>query len=75
MSSDPVSLGARVRALRRARAWTLEELAERSAVSRAMLSKIERGETSPTLVVAARESLREEFTRLGVQRILEGQDA
>lgn len=33
---------------------TLEELAERSGVSRAMLSKVERGEKNPTLVVAAR---------------------
>lgn len=50
----PEALGTRVRNLRRERAWTLEELAERSGVSRAMLSKIERGEKSPTLVVAAR---------------------
>jgi transcriptional regulator with XRE-family HTH domain len=33
---------------------TLEELAERSGVSRAMISKLERGEKNPTLVVAAR---------------------
>ena len=50
----PESLGPRVRELRRARRLTLEELARRSGVSRAMLSKIERGEASPTLIVAAR---------------------
>jgi transcriptional regulator with XRE-family HTH domain len=47
-------LGERVRALRRERGWTLELLAERSGVSRAMISKLERGEKNPTLVVAAR---------------------
>ncbi|MGI9048818.1 MAG: helix-turn-helix domain-containing protein [Rubrobacteraceae bacterium] len=49
-------LGTRVRGLRRERRLTLEALAERSGVSRAMLSKIERGEKNPTLVVAARIS-------------------
>ncbi|MEW6636926.1 MAG: XRE family transcriptional regulator [Actinomycetota bacterium] len=47
-------LGRRVRDLRRARGLTLEGLAERSGVSRAMISKVERGEKNPTLVVAAR---------------------
>ncbi|WP_273847599.1 helix-turn-helix domain-containing protein [Rubrobacter calidifluminis] len=47
-------LGARIRELRRVRDLTLVELAERSGVSRAMLSKVERGEKNPTLVVAAR---------------------
>ena len=47
-------LGERVRALRRERGWTLEMLAERSGVSRAMISKLERGEKNPTLIVAAK---------------------
>jgi len=47
-------LGERVRELRRRRGLTLEALAERSGVSRAMISKLERGEKNPTLVVAAR---------------------
>jgi transcriptional regulator with XRE-family HTH domain len=47
-------LGARVRELRKRRGMTLAALAERSGVSRAMLSKLERGEKNPTLVVAAR---------------------
>lgn len=42
--------------MRRERRLTLEALAERSGVSRAMISKIERGEKNPTLVVAARLS-------------------
>jgi transcriptional regulator with XRE-family HTH domain len=47
-------LGGRVRGLRRGRGLTLEELAERSGVSRAMISKLERGEKNPTLMVAAK---------------------
>jgi transcriptional regulator with XRE-family HTH domain len=47
-------LGERVRALRRVGGLTLDVLAERSGVSRAMISKLERGEKNPTLVVAAK---------------------
>ena len=44
----------RVRALREAMGLSLRDLAERSGVSAPMLSQVERGETSPTLAVAAR---------------------
>ncbi len=47
-------LGARVRELRGRLGLTLEALAGRSGVSRAMISKLERGEKNPTLVVAAK---------------------
>ena len=47
-------LGSRVKELRKKRGLTLEEFAERSGVSRAMISKLERGEKNPTLVVAAK---------------------
>ncbi|CAA9385001.1 MAG: Transcriptional regulator, Xre-family with cupin domain [uncultured Rubrobacteraceae bacterium] len=47
-------LGVRVRDLRRERGLTLEKLAGSSGVSRAMISKLERGEKNPTLVIAAR---------------------
>ena len=47
-------MGPRVRALREAAELSLRELAERSGVSAPMLSQVERGETSPTLVVASR---------------------
>jgi transcriptional regulator with XRE-family HTH domain len=47
-------LGGRIRGLRRERRLTLDLLAERSGVSRAMISKLERGEKNPTLVVAAK---------------------
>jgi transcriptional regulator with XRE-family HTH domain len=43
-----------LRKLRRAKSWTLEELASLSGVSRSMLSQIERGEANPTLAVAFR---------------------
>jgi transcriptional regulator with XRE-family HTH domain len=44
--------GARVRDLRQGRRWSLEALSQASGVSRSMLSEIERGEASPTLVLA-----------------------
>ncbi len=48
------ALGPRMRALREASSLSLRDLAERSGVSAPMLSQVERGETSPTLQVAAR---------------------
>jgi XRE family transcriptional regulator, regulator of sulfur utilization len=51
---DSAVIGARVKALREASALSLRDLAERSGVSAPMLSQVERGETSPTLTVAAR---------------------
>jgi transcriptional regulator with XRE-family HTH domain len=51
---DPMVIGARVRALREASDLSLRDLAARSGVSAPMLSQVERGETSPTLAVAAR---------------------
>jgi transcriptional regulator with XRE-family HTH domain len=47
-------VGGRVRALREAMGLSLRDLAERCGVSAPMLSQVERGETSPTLQVAAR---------------------
>jgi XRE family transcriptional regulator, regulator of sulfur utilization len=51
---DSKVIGARVKALREASSLSLRDLAERSGVSAPMLSQVERGETSPTLTVAAR---------------------
>ena len=48
------SVGPRVRALRDAMGLSLRDLADRTDVSAPMLSQVERGETSPTLVVATR---------------------
>ncbi len=51
---DSRVIGARVKALREGSNLSLRELAERSGVSAPMLSQVERGETSPTLSVAAK---------------------
>jgi transcriptional regulator with XRE-family HTH domain len=53
-TAPPDPLGPRVRALREAMDLSLRDLAERSGVSAPMLSQVERGETSPTLHIAAR---------------------
>jgi transcriptional regulator with XRE-family HTH domain len=51
---DTPAVGVRIRALRDAMGLSLRDLADRSGVSAPMLSQVERGETSPTLAVAAR---------------------
>jgi XRE family transcriptional regulator, regulator of sulfur utilization len=51
---DPAVIGHRLRALRESSGYSLRDLSERSGVSAPMLSQVERGETSPTLTVAAR---------------------
>ena len=45
---EPLDLGARVRALRKARDWTLEQAAKQAGLARSTLSKIENGQMSPT---------------------------
>ncbi len=50
------AFGERLRGERLARGWTIDRLAEGSGVSRAMISKIERGESSPTAVVLGKLS-------------------
>ncbi|WP_323990681.1 XRE family transcriptional regulator [Nguyenibacter sp. L1] len=50
------TLAARLRAERVARGWSLSDLAIRSGVSRAMISKVERAEASPTATVLGRLS-------------------
>ncbi len=51
MSNLEDDLARRLTELRRARNWPLEELAEKTGISRATLSRIERGDTSPTASV------------------------
>jgi transcriptional regulator with XRE-family HTH domain len=48
------AIGARIRALRTARGLSLDVLAAASAVSRAMISRIERAEVSPTASLLSR---------------------
>ena len=52
--SISMALGQRIKALRAQGQLTLEELSQRSGVSRSMLSTIERGEKSPTLPIIVR---------------------
>ena len=55
---DDISLriGKRVALERERRGWSLSELAERSGVSRAMIHKVERGESSPTATLLGKLS-------------------
>jgi transcriptional regulator with XRE-family HTH domain len=45
---EPLNLGERVRSLRQARGWTLEQAAGQAGLARSTLSKIENGQMSPT---------------------------
>jgi len=46
--AQPLDLGQRVRDLRKARNWTLEQAAQQAGLARSTLSKIENGQMSPT---------------------------
>ncbi len=68
-----VAVGARVHALRDAMGLSLRELAERSGVSAPMLSQVERGETSPTIAVAAKIAAGLDLTLSQLLRLDEGE--
>ncbi len=51
-----LKIAARIRGERTTRRWSLDDLAERSQVSKAMISKIERAEASPTAALLGRIS-------------------
>ncbi|MDO9416443.1 helix-turn-helix domain-containing protein [Pararhizobium sp.] len=53
-NASDIIVGERLRLLRAGMAMTLDDLAARSGVSRAMISRIERGEASPTAQLLAR---------------------
>ncbi|HEX4730619.1 MAG TPA: XRE family transcriptional regulator [Solirubrobacterales bacterium] len=73
-SQEPIpAVGPRVRALRDAMSLSLRDLADRSGVSAQMLSQVERGETSPTLAVAAKIAAGLELTLSQLLRLDEGQ--
>ncbi|MFQ6548231.1 helix-turn-helix domain-containing protein [Aestuariibius sp. 2305UL40-4] len=48
VQTAPLDLGARVRELRQARGWTLEQAARQAGLARSTLSKVENGQMSPT---------------------------
>jgi transcriptional regulator with XRE-family HTH domain len=66
------TVGVRVKALREAMDLSLRDLAERSGVSAPMLSQVERGETSPTLVVAEKIASGLDLTLSQLLRLDEG---
>ena len=68
----PTPIGPRIRALRDAMELSLRDLADRCGVSAPMLSQVERGETSPTLAVAARIASGLELTLSQLLRLDEG---
>jgi transcriptional regulator with XRE-family HTH domain len=63
------AFGKRLRGERRGRGWSMDRLAGASGVSRAMISKIERGESSPTAVLLGKLSAALE---LSVSELLTG---
>jgi transcriptional regulator with XRE-family HTH domain len=66
-------VGGRVRALREAMGLSLRDLGECSGVSAPMLSQVERGETSPTLAVAAKIAAGLDLTLSQLLRLDEGE--
>jgi transcriptional regulator with XRE-family HTH domain len=70
---DGVGVGVRIKALREAMDLSLRDLAERSGVSAPMLSQVERGETSPTLVIAERIASGLDLTLSQLLRLDEGE--
>jgi transcriptional regulator with XRE-family HTH domain len=64
-----------LRALREAMDLSLRDLADRSGVSAPMLSQVERGETSPTLAVAAKIAAGLELTLSQLLRLDESSHA
>lgn len=48
VGAEPLDLGERVRELRKAQGWTLEQAAGQAGLARSTLSKIENGQMSPT---------------------------
>jgi len=66
-------LARRIRLEREARGWSLADLAERSAVSKAAISKIEREEVSPTAVILVRLAGAFDLTLAGLLVRAEGE--
>jgi transcriptional regulator with XRE-family HTH domain len=72
LTADRIDVGSRIRALREAMDLSLRDLADRCGVSAPMLSQVERGETSPTLAVAAKIAAGLELSLSQLLRLDEG---
>src|ERR1700722_3573663 len=68
-----VRLAERLKLEREARGWSLADLAERSGVSRGAISKIERGESSPTAGLLVRLADAFDLTLAGLLARAEGE--
>jgi transcriptional regulator with XRE-family HTH domain len=73
MDDSSAKLARRVRLEREARGWSLADLAERSGVSKASISKIEREEVSPTAVILVRLAAAFDLTLAGLLLRAEGE--
>src|SRR6266699_4888789 len=73
---DDVSarIARRLRLERDSRGWSLADVAERSGVSKATISKIERAEVSPTAVILVRLAGAFDLTLAGLMLRAEGQE-
>lgn len=71
---DPLvgQIAARIRTERERRRWTLAQLADASGVSQAMISRIERGESSPTAVVLGKLSAAFQLSVASLLALAEG---
>jgi len=73
MDDSGAQIARRLRLERDARGWSLADLAERSGVSKATISKIERGEVSPTAVILVRLAGAFDLTLAGLLLRAEGE--
>lgn len=74
MDGTASRIAGRLRLERESRAWSLADLAERSGVSKATISKIEREEVSPTAVILVRLSAAFDLTLAGLLLRAEAQE-
>lgn len=51
MENFPIQIGDNIRKIRRERGFSLEQMAERTGVSKAMIGQIERGDSNPTVAI------------------------
>src|SRR5262249_45712729 len=73
IDDSSAQLARRLRYERDMRGWSLAELGERSGVSKATISKIERGEVSPTAVILVRLAGAFDLTLAGLLLRAEGE--
>lgn len=73
MDESSAQIARRVRLEREGRGWSLADLAERSGVSKATISKIEREEASPTAVILVRLAGAFDLTLAGLLLRAEGE--